>query len=373
MRRIALIIFFLLMAAVCCPLAPAQDMPDPPYHSVLNGPYAPAPNPLPTLGLCDQLLVYQSPVDTMYFRTEAVAFQRDWQASQPMATLGNPTNVVLSTHDLQFTMQPGLSVLLGRRLNNVFALEGGFIGLLSWNESRTVQNSTINSQGTAGNLFSPFTHFGNPAQVGLDYNTFSSIRTATDFNTAELNIRQRFFTPPSILQASGVYGFRYINIHDRFEYRTRSLSPSPAGSDNAVDVVANNGLFGVQAGGTLEFQIEPRGWINFEAKGIMCRNGAREEMQYTVGPIAGPGTTVNTDQTKGRMALGADVQGSVVWKFTPAIVGRAGYQCIFIDGLVLGSDNFGHNAPLITTGHTDVVSTGNLAFHGPFAGLTVTW
>ena len=73
------------------------------------------------------------------------------------------------------------------------------------------------------------------------------------------------------------------------------------------------------------------------------------------------------------MALGADVEGSLVWKFTPAIVARIGYQCIFINGLALASDNFARNAPLIVTGNTEVFRDGHLAFHGPFAGLTVTW
>ena len=73
------------------------------------------------------------------------------------------------------------------------------------------------------------------------------------------------------------------------------------------------------------------------------------------------------------LAVGADVQASVVWKFTPMIVGRVGYQCIFIDGLALGSDNFSRNAPLLSTGHTEIENTGQLTLHGPFAGLTVTW
>jgi hypothetical protein len=302
-----------------------------------------------------------------------VAFRRDGQPSQAMASLNTPTHTVLGTNDLAFVNQPGLHLLAGRRLNNVFAIEGNFLGLLKWDESRAVQNSTLNSQGTLGNLFSPLSHFGQPAQVGIDYNNFASIHTISELNTAELNIRQRLETPPSLMQASGLYGFRYINIHERFEFRSRSLSPAPSGTNNAVDVVTQNGLFGFQAGGTLEFRIEPRGWVNFEAKGILCQNNASQATQYTFGPAAGPTSTVDSGAAKGRVALGVDVAGSFVWQFTPSIVGRVGYQALIVDGLALASDNFSRNATFIPTGTTDVFRTGSLVYHGPFTGVTVTW
>jgi hypothetical protein len=327
----------------------------------------------PQGGTCYQPMPYQSPLETTYVTTDVVAFRRDWQASQSFATLNTPTNGVLGTHDLDFVNQPGLRVLAGRRFNDCLAIEASFLGLLQWDETRAVRDLTVNSQGTAGNLFSPLTNFGRPAQVGLDFNTSASIRILSQFNGGELNLRQRLNTTPSIMQASALYGIRYLNAHERLEYRTRSLSPAPVGTDNAVDVVARNSMFGVQIGGAVEFRVEPRCWLSFEAKGIMLGNDAGQQTQYTVGPIGGPSATINGQHAQERVAFATDLAATAVWKFTPAIVGRVGYQGILVDGLALASDNFTRNAPFMTTAPTQISNSGHLAFHGPFTGVTVTW
>jgi hypothetical protein len=318
-------------------------------------------------------MLYQSPLETTYVAADAVAFRRDWQPSQTFATLNTPTNGVLGTHDLDFVNQPGLRVLAGRRLNDCLAIEASFLGLLQWDESRAVRDSTVNAQGTTGNLFSPLTGFGSPAQVGLDFNTLASLRIVSQFNNGELNLRHRLDTTPSIMQASAIYGIRYMNVHERLEYRARSLSPTPAGTDNAVDVTAKNSLFGVQLGGAVDFRVEPRCWLSFEAKGVMFGNDAGQQTQYSVGPIGGPSATINGQHTQERVAFAVDMAAAAVWKFTPAIVGRVGYQGILVDGLALASDNFTRNAPFMTTAPTQISNSGHLAFHGPFTGLTVTW
>src|SRR5690606_14760012 len=147
-------------------------------------------------------------------------------------------NPVLGTNDLPFVFQPGLRLLAGRRMGDWLAIEGSYLGLLSWNEGREVHNATVNALGTAGNLFSPFSDFGEPPLVGFDYNDFASIRIVSTFHNAELNLRQRLGTPPSCLQASALWGLRYINIQDRFSYRTQSLEPVVDGTNTAVDVQA---------------------------------------------------------------------------------------------------------------------------------------
>jgi len=378
MRRIVLLIIVALLTLGSCASLGAYEGPAPP-----PGPGLPANivgvgvdqpgHQFSAAGLCFQPLLYESPFDVCYFSADAVGFRRDGQPTQPMATLNTPTNTVLGTNDLPFVNEPGLHLMAGRRLNREFSVEVNFLGLLKWDETRALQNLTLNSQGTLGNLFSPLSDFGQPGQVGIDYNNLVSIRTTSDFNTAEVNLRQNLYTPPSLMQASGLYGFRYMNIHEQFQYRSRSASAAPAGTNNAVDLTTHNSLFGFQAGGTLEFRIEPRAWVNFVAKGILCQNNASQATQYTFGPAAGPTTTVESGAAKGRVALGVDVAGSLVWKFTPSIVGRVGYQGIIINGLALGSDNFSRNAAFIPTGVTDVYRTGNLVFHGPFTGVTVTW
>jgi len=381
MRRIGLIAC-LMLACLTGSIVRAQEQ----AESASDGSLAPAPNLhalaaentaglLSSPGVCLEPIIFQSYLDTVYVAADFMAFRRDWQANLPVATLDNSTNTVLKTNDLNFVSQPGLRMLLGARLTDFYALETTFLGLFKWDESKTITNASNNPFGTAGNLFSPLTHFGNPPQAGLDYNYQMSIHTASDFNSGELNLRQRLLTPPSVMQVSALYGLRYLNVHERFEYRSRSHVPVlGGGTADAVNVETNNNMFGVQIGGTLEYYLLPRSWVSLEGKGILLRNGATQDTQYTSGPLAGPtATTVDSSGAQSRVSLAADVSATVLWKFTPALVGRFGYQGVFVDGLALGADNFLRNAAFITSGPTDVYRNSRLAYHGPFAGLIYTW
>jgi hypothetical protein len=361
-------IFVWLFSVACAATAVAQNGLDiGPGGGPARAPwYSPA-------GLCFQPLLYASPLETTYVTADLIAFRRDWQNRQVFATLNNTTNIALSIGDLEIAYQPGLRVLAGRRFNDCWALEGSFLGLLQWDETRARLDSTPNILGTTGNLFSPFSHFGNPAVAGFDYNDLAAIRLQSRFNNAELNLRQRLVTQPSLMQASALYGFRYMNLRETFNYHTESRVPIGPGTSNSVEVNTRNSLWGLQAGGTLEFRIEPRFWLNFELKGILSYNDAAQNTDYTVGPLVGPNATISGSNSRGRMTLGGDVSATAIWQFTSHIVGRAGYQGIFIDGLALAADNFHRNLQFMTTSPSEINRNSHLAFHGPFAGVTVTW
>ena len=315
---------------------------------------------------------YVSPLGTLYFTTDFVGFTHlDPTAAYAKA---NRTTTVLSGNDFDFANQPGLRLLLGVRLNDYYAVETSYLGLFNWNDIQTVRNLDPNSQGTAGNLFSPFTAFGNPAQVGLDYNNFVSIASETQLNTGEINFRRRVDLPSSGFQASGIWGFRYISLADRFSYRSQSASPLPGGSAVADDVVASNRMFGTQIGGALEMHVERRAWLNIETKGIMFTNDSSQSSVFSSGPLAGPATTtVGGDRSQQRVTFGADVQAMLSWRFSRAIVGRLGYQAIFLEGVSLGANNFNQNARNATIDPSELANNGHMTFHGPFTGLTVTW
>ena len=211
------------------------------HSSVMN---APNSDPYDLWGPCYQKFLYVSPLQRTYATVDFVAFRRDWAGSETFATLNTPTDAVLTTGDLQTVYQPGMRVLLGRRMTDCVAVEASYLGLIQSNVSGLVQDSTDNTLGTAGNMFSPFSNFGDPAIVGFDYNYFASIRVLSTFNNVELNLRQRFDTLPSCLQASGVFGLRYIDIREQFEYNTRSNEPTPGGAADYGYVKTRNGLFG---------------------------------------------------------------------------------------------------------------------------------
>jgi len=315
---------------------------------------------------------YQSSLGSVYVTSDLVGFTR----LDPSGTFArfNRVTTVLSGDNLDFSYQPGLRALVGIRLNDYYALETSYLGHFDWYEQHTVRDQVTNTLGTAGNLFSPFTNFGNPSQAGLDFNNFVSVATETRFNTGEFNVRQRVDLPSSGFQAAGLWGLRYINLSDRFHYRSRSASPTPAGSAVAEDVNAYNRMFGAQIGGAFEAHIERRAWFNLEAKGLLLTNESSQSSHFTRGPLGSVATTTALgDAKQRRVSLGADVQAVLSWRFSPAIVGRLGYQAIFLGGVALGEDNFLANARNAAVAPSELSNDGNMTFHGPFTGVTVTW
>ena len=317
--------------------------------------------------------LYESPRGPWYVVTDLVAFKREADGDQDFAALDTPDNVVLGTEDLKFEFQAGPRVLVGHQFSDWYALEASYFGLMTWDEFRAVRDVTVNSLGTAGNLFSPFTNFGDPAGLaGQDFNTFAQIRTVSSLDNAEINIRQRLETTPSIMQATALYGFRFMSIRERFEYSTESASPA-GGTVNLVDVETDNNLYGFQIGGMIELRVEPRCWLSFEYKAAVCHSDADQTTNFTTGPLAGPGTPVTGSRAEERTAFVGDGAVVIAYAFTPACVGRIGYQALWVDGVALASENFEPNFSLLSLGPAQLVHDGNLVYHGPFAGLMWSW
>jgi hypothetical protein len=370
-KRTALVLVGLVMLASalgsaqepppCFDLSAARDFRAPRWFPGPDG--CPPPHPL-----------YESPRGPWYVVTDLVALKREADGDQDFAALGTPDNIVLSTADLRFELQAGPRVLVGRQFSDWYAIEASYFGLMTWDESLAVRDVTVNALGSAGNLFSPFTDFGDPAgQAGLDFNTFASIRSISSLDNAELNIRQRLDTAPSIMQATALYGFRYMNIRERFEYNTESAEPAGAGTTNLVDVETHNDLYGFQIGGMIELRVEPRTWLSFEFKAAVCHNDADQITDFSTGPVVGPATVTTGGRAEERTAFVGDATIAIMYRFTPTCVGRIGYQALWVDGLALASENFERNISLLTLGPAQLVHDGNLVYHGPFAGLLLSW
>lgn len=315
---------------------------------------------------------YVSPLGTLYFTGDFVGFTH-LDPTAPYAKV-NGTTTALSGNDFAFANQPGMRLLLGARLTDYYSVEASYLGLFDWNDFQSVRNLDTNALGTQGNLFSPFTGFGNPAQAGLDYNSFVSIASETQLNTGEFNFRRRVDLPSSGFQASGIWGFRYISLADRFSYRSQSNSPLPGGSTVADEVIASNRMFGTQIGGALQMHVERRAWIDVETKGMMFTNDSSQNTTFATGPLTGGATTTAFGaRSQQRVSFGVDVQAVLSWRFSRAIVGRVGYQAIFLEGVSLGANNFNVNARTAISDPSELSNNGHMTFHGPFTGMTVTW
>jgi hypothetical protein len=313
-------------------------------------------------------LVYFNPRGRWYVQTDGPALKRDPSDERPIATRDTTTDVVLSTSDLRNEFEGGLRVLVGRQFSERWAIEGSYFGLTTWRAQAAVRDSTLNADGTLGNLFSPFSGFGDPAVVGLDFNALASISNVSSLDNFELNARQRVDLPASELGAHMLYGVRFMNLRERFEYRTESASPAPGGTATAIDVETDNDLVGFQLGSVLEWRIEERGWITVEMKGVIAHNSADQATLGNLGGAAFAGA-----RGESRTAFIGDLSVSAMYQFTPRLLGRIGYQSMWVDGIALASENLEADPNLLALGPPQLVHDGSVVYHGPFAGLIWTW
>jgi hypothetical protein len=313
-------------------------------------------------------LYYEDPREPWYVIADVMALKRDPSDERPIATRDTPTDVVLSTSDLRNEFEAGLRVLVGRQLSEWYSVEASYFGLMTWNAQAAVRDTTTNALGTAGNLFSPFTNFGDPAVAGFDFNSLAAIENRSSLDNFELNLRQRIDLPPTGMGAAITYGVRFMDLSERFSYRTESASPL-GGSIADLDVETDNDLVGFQLGSILEFRVEERGWVVVEMKGVVAHNDAD---QATSGSI-GAGTAIDSARGETRTAFVGDISVAAVYQFTPRLLGRIGYQSMWVDGVALASENLQADPNLLVLGPPQLAHDGSIVYHGPFAGLMWTW
>ena len=126
-----------------------------------------------------------------YGSLDAMALRRVVQPKDDfvVATLGESGPTALSTGDLDFDFTYGGRVMVGHMLSPCFSLEAVYFTTGSWTDTQSVNDQSPNAIGGLGNLFSPFSNFGNPPINGLDYNSFVSIHNQSNLQNFELNLR----------------------------------------------------------------------------------------------------------------------------------------------------------------------------------------
>ncbi len=328
----------------------------------------------PAVSLCEVEPMLAPPRCPWYFRTDAVMLRRDVHGATDAATLDGPDILVLSTRDLDMPFRAGPKFLIGHTLgDSPYQVEASYLWLGDWDDSAAVRNTTDNGLGGQGNLFSPFTDFGNPPAEGLDYNNFVTIREFSYMDTLEINLRRLLPMPPDRLTTSFIFGFRYMGIREQFDYYSESEVPVPLGATNAVSTRTNNEMYGVQIGGLFEFYCEHQWWVNFEIKGALCNNAARQQTLYTIGDLGGPLDDFLGSRTKNSTAFIGDLALTFVCRPTNRLTARVGYQAMWIEGVALAAENFRPDVNLLTLGPAQLTSRGSVVYHGPHAGLELVW
>jgi len=308
-----------------------------------------------------------------YTTVDFVPLMRDQSHSDPFATLGSPTNVVLGSHDLQTPFKAGTRATVGMALGDWYRLETTFLGGYDWNDVESVRNATLNLQGGLGSLRSPFSNFGNPLIVpGLDNNDLASVSIQSRLNSAEVNLRRRLFMPfdrDVAFEASFLIGARYMDISENFGYFSHSNGTGVQNITNQFNVAAQNLLVGPQIGLMGQFLLRPQTWIDVDAKGAAFNNHATQNSFYTNnnnGIVTQAAATAQRD----RNAYLGDFAFNLNHQFTRTLTLRLGYNLLVVSNLALGSRNVNHDLTTTTVGPATINTNGRMTYHGPTLGLT---
>ncbi len=305
---------------------------------------------------------------------EGLFLFRDTKSSRPMATLvpGGPT--VLGTNDFDAEFDAGLRATIGRTLGTWYRLEATYFGTYEWADSVTVRNLDANAQAGTGNLYSPFSNFGNPAGVdGLDFNNFASLAFTSRLSSVELNLRRRMLARPGSWESSFLVGVRYVDLSETFGYQTAATTPGPATASVDYTTRTDNRLIGAQLGLTTQFLVRPRLWIDFDIKGGIFANEASLSYRLDQVSTTGAASSFAGSNQRNRTAFLGELSLDMHYQFAGSWTFLAGYNAYWLTGVALAEDNFNTDINLLQLGPAQVSHRGESVYHGPHIGLTWTY
>jgi len=331
-------------------------------------------------GCCDDFcLPCPAPVrprSPWYFQADALILRRDVAGSTAAATRNTPTQTVLSTWDLDEPFKAGARCLIGRTWggDSPLQIEVSYFALAPWDSRAALRDTTANTLGGQGNLFSPFTHFGSPAIDSVDYNTFASIRERSEFDGASLDLVYHVPMAPSALSVACLVGVRYLQVDEQFDYFSQqAASPAPLGATNSVSTGADNELWGPQLGGIARFYAGGSWWIDVGIKGAICNNSASQQTSYVHVDRLGVSQAYAHSRSADVTTYVGDLDLTLVHRWSPLLTTRIGYQAMWLDGLALASENFHPSVETLTLGPGQLITTGKAIYHGIHAGIELNW
>jgi hypothetical protein len=325
------------------------------------------------------------PAPLWYASVDVVPLFRDQKDDQIFQTRGPGGPALLETGDFDTEFDAGMRLLIGATLTDRYRIEGAYLGSYEWSDRVAVRNSSPNTLGGTGNLFSPFSNFGRPTGlVGVDFNQFASIEMTSTFNSGEINVRRRCCDRPKLwpyrahhacVANSFLLGLRYLDVDEQFGYVTQSAIPAGVGSVNRALIDTTNQMFGVQIGMLSQFTTYwDSGWVDFELKGGIYHNEAtlRSDYEAADGNGALVGSFLGSD-SRDRTSFLGEVSLSYTHQFTSNLSIRLGYNAFWLTGVALASENMSTNINILSLGPTQVDHAGDLVYHGPTLGLTFAY
>ena len=300
-----------------------------------------------------------------YFEADGIALRRQVLENTNIAAVAIPggSEVVLTHDDLNKPFEAGCRLLVGHTFgDSPYQIEFSYFALRQYDTSTEISEVTPT-------LLSPFTHFGNPVDSTVDNNSLVQIHELSYLENAEFNWKMLLPTPPG-MALNFLFGLRYIGVREEFDYASQPLLTGTVQNAN-VGCHTVNTLLGPQIGGLLDFNVAQDTWLSVMGKGAICNNAASRNLDAQIN-----GTDYNHGQySQDGTAYVAECGLAIFWRPAPFLTARIGYQALWINGLVLASENYA--PPLGVLENTSIQPPlhrqGTVLYHGPSAGLEVSW
>ena len=190
----------------------------------------------------DQGVAYASPCTewwcrSWYFRVEALALHRSQGVRDRVLAETDAGVPLLGSEDLTYTLEPGISALVGHRIDSMSAWEMSFFGANQWEENlRTASLANLDL----------------PDPIGTDVNDFDNadvitVKSLSSFHSAEVNYFHDF------ARITGLIGIRYVNWE---ELMTISALDND-GDISDYELGTSNNLYGGQLGARMAQRDRP--------------------------------------------------------------------------------------------------------------------
>jgi hypothetical protein len=333
-----------------------------------------------------------SPCPTVYGYAEFLYLQRtNCSDDQPIlvnlrgddGSIVSPSDAatVLSTSDLDFGFDPAVRVLLGHRLHNGWAIEGGYFGFCDADTSAFVQ---------APNEEAIYTFPGSLGAVNVPAD-FDRVWTdySSSVHSGELNLVcccGCCSDPCGKGKGDGAkggcgnlycrtfewfVGFRYLNLREHLQiYGERGQTTTTGnGLESSIyDIRTSNNLYGPQVGARVRRWGRKLGW---EATGKAGIFGSDTQQEQYILDYPGFELRPLTSASDDGVAFVGELNLTGIYRLNETWNLRAGYNLMWITGVALAPDQLDFSGEL--PAGNQISSSGGVFLHGVSCGLEARW
>jgi hypothetical protein len=294
-------------------------------------------------------------------RAEALYWQRDRGAFVTYSTAGVNGPSVLDRDVMELDYELGTRASVEFSTHCGQSVEVLYFGAQHWQD--TVDLYRPNT------LYSPYALVANPSVNVPGYD--GAFRHTLGFSSELHNAEVNYWIPLHLMRRvhlAFVVGTRWMHLDEEFLFEGFTTTDA-----SSTFTVARNDLIGAHIGFMALLPVDCRMSVRFDGRAGGFTNLARQRTHITTFDVTTATQTLDYEEFI-RSDHGAFVgQGSLVvdYRLTCHVALYAGYEVMWVDGLVLAPEQFNPQFP--TQREVRINNNGDVLYHGALAGVEITW